>query len=346
MRAREIEAVGLTFELQCPDGLCIVSDRRMWQHVIMNLVENAVKFTMHEFTRSPTGASAARPSSALSLQAPRVTVRVAQEAGDMLRVEVSDTGPGIAAGDQAFIFGKFAQGRRGFGAQGLGSGLGLHLSEKIIQMLGGKLELVSPLQDGRGAMFKFTVPFTLKPRSVPAPAPAPTPKLRSSRVAPAPADDTMEEATLTKRVRVLIVDDDELNCLIMKQSLEVGFRQTHGVAVESKIVHTAEQALELIDSVCEMQGAFDVIILDQHMETAGGVMKGSELVAILRARKGVPGPQLNALRSNGPVLVMASANTEAEDNALYRAQGADIVWTKPYPRSDTLVRQLAPFVLV
>ena len=59
-----------------------------------------------------------------SLQAPRVTVRVAQEAGDMLRVEVSDTGPGIAAGDQAFIFGKFAQGRRGFGAQGLGSGLG------------------------------------------------------------------------------------------------------------------------------------------------------------------------------------------------------------------------------
>ena len=162
----------------------------------------------------------------------------------------------------------------------------------------------------------------------------------------AAADDTMEEATLTKRVRVLIVDDDELNCLIMKQSLEDGFGRTHGVAVESKIVHTAEQALELIDSACQGQRAFDAIILDQHMETAGGVMKGSELVAILRARKGLPGPQPNALRSKDPVLVMASANTEDEDNALYRAKGADIVWTKPYPRSDALVRQLAPFVLV
>ena len=139
---REREA-GLEFDLHCPAELTIVSDRLLWRHVLMNLIGNAVKFTMHDQLCE----HASPPRVAVSIE------RDPHEQG-MLRVKVSDNGPGIEAADQAFIFGTFT-GSPGFRAtQGMSSGLGLHLSAKIVQMLRGKLDLTSPLQTGgRGTSF-------------------------------------------------------------------------------------------------------------------------------------------------------------------------------------------------
>jgi signal transduction histidine kinase len=148
---REREA-GLVFDLHCPAELAIVSDRLLWRHVLMNLIGNAVKFTTHG---RPNGA---RPLSKEVVEAPRVTVRIGHMGTGSVRVEVLDNGPGVAIGDQTKIFGKFAQANRGFLAQGLGSGLGLHLSVKMIQMLRGELKLTSPLQPlGCGASFGKSV---------------------------------------------------------------------------------------------------------------------------------------------------------------------------------------------
>ena len=144
---REREA-GLEFDLRCPAELTIVSDRLLWRHVLMNLIGNAVKFTMHG--RS----DGVRTLATVTVDAPRVTVRIERVDTSSVRVEVLDNGPGVDIGDQATIFGKFAQASRGFKAQGLGSGLGLHLSAKTIQMLRGELKLTSPLQPlGCGASF-------------------------------------------------------------------------------------------------------------------------------------------------------------------------------------------------
>ena len=148
-RARE---AGLRLELQCADELAIVSDRRLWLHVLMNLVGNAVKFTMLEVDGAQ---QSPRP------QHSRVTLRIQRAEAGRVSVEIEDTGPGIAKDQQAAIFGKFVQAGRGFRSQGLGSGLGLHLSAKIVQMLDGELDLTSPLRDGRGARFRFTVPCLL-----------------------------------------------------------------------------------------------------------------------------------------------------------------------------------------
>ena len=145
---REREA-GLVFDLHCPAELAIVSDRLLWRHVLMNLIGNAVKFTLH-------GGSNGMPPLATGVaDAPRVTVRIERAAhSSAVHVEVLDNGPGVDIGDQAKIFGRFAQASRGFNAQGLGSGLGLHLSAKTIEMLRGELKLTSPLQPlGRGASF-------------------------------------------------------------------------------------------------------------------------------------------------------------------------------------------------
>jgi signal transduction histidine kinase len=139
---REREA-GLEFDLRCPAELAIVSDRLLWRHVLMNLIGNAVKFTMHKDLRD-------------HLSPPRVVVRIERgphEQG-VLRVDVGDNGPGIDAADQAFILGKL---------------------DPFVQVLRGKLDLASPLQaDGRGTRFGACASRTLRPPALRHPSdPAP-----------------------------------------------------------------------------------------------------------------------------------------------------------------------------
>jgi hypothetical protein len=73
----------------------------------------------------------------------------------MCRVSVSDNGPGIAASDQPFIFEKFQQGSGG-SEKPVGTGLGLPISRKIIEHLGGRIWVDSP--PGNGATFTFELP--------------------------------------------------------------------------------------------------------------------------------------------------------------------------------------------
>ena len=347
---REREA-GLVFDLHCPAELAIVSDRLLWRHVLMNLIGNAVKFTLHG------GSNSMPPLATGAADAPRVTVRIERAAhSSAVRVEVLDNGPGVDIGDQAKIFGRFAQASRGFNAQGLGSGLGLHLSAKTIQMLRGELKLTSPLQPlGRGASFggssgdsarllcaprrpdmrepsyfadpplcrfpifctEFLVPCKFAER-LPA----------RSTAAIVPLDVSHARALVPAELRILIVEDDELNCLVMKTSLEVGFRIVCGNKVIITITHTVEDALEVIGDTADIE--FDVVVSDQHMDMVGGVLKGSELIEQLVAR--------NFARC--PVLAIASANTEEHEKTAYYASGADIVWPKPYPKNAVLAREI------
>lgn len=103
--------------------------------VVVNLVGNALKFT-------PDGGE-------ITL---RATVRK-----DSVVVEVQDNGPGISVADQARVFEKFAQLNRRDGPGAKGTGLGLPISHKIIQLHGGHLELES--DEGAGCLFRFELPL-------------------------------------------------------------------------------------------------------------------------------------------------------------------------------------------
>jgi two-component system, NtrC family, sensor histidine kinase KinB len=74
----------------------------------------------------------------------------------MLRVEVTDNGPGVAAEDQNVIFEKFVQIADASGSKRPGSGLGLAICRHIVQHHGGSIWVES--DPGRGATFCFTVP--------------------------------------------------------------------------------------------------------------------------------------------------------------------------------------------
>jgi signal transduction histidine kinase len=115
-----------------PELDVVEGDERRIRQVIFNLLSNAVKFT------PPGGA---------------VGVSAAPVDGNV-RVSVADTGPGIAADDQQRIFEEFQQ--TDLGAQREGTGLGLALSKKLIELHGGRIWVDSEL--GKGSTFVFTLP--------------------------------------------------------------------------------------------------------------------------------------------------------------------------------------------
>jgi signal transduction histidine kinase len=124
--------VGLTLEAGAQAGVVEADERRISQ-VVFNLLSNAVKFT-------PAGGN--------------VVVSSIPVNGEV-RVSVSDTGPGIATEDQTRIFEEFQQ--TDIGARQLeGTGLGLALSKRLIELHGGRIWVESEL--GRGSMFTFALP--------------------------------------------------------------------------------------------------------------------------------------------------------------------------------------------
>jgi signal transduction histidine kinase len=116
-----------------PDADVITGDERRIRQVIFNLLSNAVKFT-------PAGGA--------------VDVSAARANGEV-RVSVADTGPGIAAVDHERIFEEFQQTEAGV-EQREGTGLGLALSKRLVELHGGRIWVDSEL--GQGSTFVFTLP--------------------------------------------------------------------------------------------------------------------------------------------------------------------------------------------
>jgi signal transduction histidine kinase len=113
----------------------IRADQRKFKQILLNLLTNAVKFT-------PDGG--------------QVSVH-AQRRADLLAVSVIDTGIGIAVDDQAVVFDEFRQVGRHYTNKQEGTGLGLALSRRFVELHGGTLTLQSVL--GQGSTFTFTLPI-------------------------------------------------------------------------------------------------------------------------------------------------------------------------------------------
>jgi signal transduction histidine kinase len=113
-----------------------IGDERKVKQVLLNLLSNAVKFT-------PEGGQ----------------IRVEAQLNDgSVKISVSDTGVGIASEDQPVIFEEFRQVRISYLQKGEGTGLGLSLSRKFVEMHGGKIWVESAL--GQGSTFIFTLPVS------------------------------------------------------------------------------------------------------------------------------------------------------------------------------------------
>ena len=114
----------------------VVADERKLKQILLNLLSNAVKFT------SDGG---------------RIDV-TARRAGAFAEIAVRDTGIGIAAADQDAVFEEFRQVGRDYTRKQEGTGLGLALTRKFVELHGGTIRLES--EPGRGSTFTFTIPLS------------------------------------------------------------------------------------------------------------------------------------------------------------------------------------------
>ena len=128
---------GLTLDVDLDSGLGnIVADERKFKQILLNLLTNAIKFT-------PEGGT-------ISISAYAVE--------KLLKVTIRDTGIGISAEDQKLVFEEFRQAGSKDGQVTEGTGLGLTLTKKFVEMHGGEISVESEI--GKGSSFRFSLPLT------------------------------------------------------------------------------------------------------------------------------------------------------------------------------------------
>jgi signal transduction histidine kinase len=123
---------GHRMKVEVPDGLVVDADADAFNHVLVNLLTNAVKF-------SPAGS---------------VVVVGAHRTGDEVVVSVADEGAGVAPEEKDRIFDRFYQSRNGGHARG--TGIGLTIAQRFTAQHGGRIWVDS--EPGQGATFSFTMP--------------------------------------------------------------------------------------------------------------------------------------------------------------------------------------------
>jgi len=129
---------GLEFVTEVPEGITLFSDKRRMKQVLMNLGSNAVKFTDQGSVK--------------------IAARISGD--DNLEVRVIDTGAGVKKEDLDRLFQPFQQVDISLTKKHEGTGLGLYLTKKLTDLLGGAISAKS--EYGRGSEFTFTMPLRYK----------------------------------------------------------------------------------------------------------------------------------------------------------------------------------------
>jgi PAS domain S-box-containing protein len=215
-------------------------DSNRLRQVIINLIGNAIKFT-HE------------GEVVLKVQLDAI------EGGDrILQFIVSDTGIGISVEKQALIFEPFSQADTSTTRKYGGTGLGLTISSRLVEMMGGRIWVESLV--GRGTQFHFTI-----------------------RLAVVDARDIditkIASPELLRNVKVLVVDDNRTNLRILEGMLKRW--EMHPTSVDS-----GEEALAQLSAARGAGEPFGLILTDMHMPK----MDGFSLVESIRRR-----PELSTL---------------------------------------------------
>ncbi|HUP70837.1 MAG TPA: response regulator [Acidimicrobiales bacterium] len=220
-----------------------------------------------------------------------VVVRVCAPAeGDALvRFEVTDSGIGITEAAARIIFDSFSQADASTTRRFGGTGLGLAISKQLVSLMGGEIGLTS--EPGRGSTFWFTVSLE---RAVPPTTQQPPPRAN------------------LQDLKMLVVDDNATNRLILQQSLAAW-----GVTVETAADGRA--ALSALKEAVFVGSPFDVAILDFHMPGMDGIQLAREIEQF----DGMPKPRLALLTSAA----------ERGDAQTARQAGIDAYLTKPVRQS-------------
>jgi len=268
------------------------------RQVLSNLVGNAVKFT-------------ARGSIAVRIARTQVG-----EAGDVLRIEVVDSGIGIPAERLDRLFNAFSQVDASTARRYGGTGLGLAICHQIATQMGGRLDVSSIV----GVGTTFTWRQTLERLPEGSSSETGSHHAVTTRMPAGTGIGAMSAGGAYAGRRLLLVDDNEIN-----RELALGMLEVYGVEVDC--AENGLQALALLE-----RGAYDLVLMDCHMPELDGYGATGEW----RAREARSGARRT------PIIALTAAAMPG-DREKCESAGMDDYVTKPFNRAmldATLARWL------
>jgi PAS domain S-box-containing protein len=222
LRAHQ-KGLELAFEIEpnVPDAL--IGDPGRVRQIILNLVGNAIKFT--------------------ELGEVVLSVQSLTHVGDelQLRFTVTDTGIGISPDKQAAIFEAFKQADGSMTRKYGGTGLGLTISSRLVELMGGRIWVESEL--GEGSRFHFTANFKVQ-------------RVAARTVVP-------RDPTTLRDMRVLVVDDNATNRQILVKMLD-------GWHMISTVAESGAKAMVTLTEAKGIGRTFPLILLDAQMPEMDG----------------------------------------------------------------------------
>ena len=223
-------------------------DAIRYRQILLNILGNAIKFTS-------TG------SVSLELGVHRQTSDF-----DLIRVRIRDTGAGMPADQIPYLFGEFTQLDGSSNRRHQGTGLGLAITEKLVNLMQGKIEVSSKI--GVGTTFDIYLPI---PRSTESPL----------------DEGTGDEAggELPTNLKILIAEDNAMNQFVAQKILE-GLHQRVFIANDGK------EAL----AMCSRE-RFDVIFMDMQMPNLSGP-EATEAIRALESKRNQDRVPILALTAN------------------------------------------------
>ncbi len=222
--ALKTDAKGLELACQIDQDVpeVLIGDPSRLRQIILNLIGNAIKFTDHG----------------------EIVLRIKRDQekpiDGQLVISVQDSGIGIPADKLKSIFASFTQVDSSTTRKYGGTGLGLTISRKLVDMMGGQIWVDS--EQGKGSCFSFTARFGVARQSV--------------------RNSALPKVEL-KGKRVLIVDDNETNRLILRQILK-----NHQAQVTE--AEDGEKALECFNQALAKKQGYDLILMDCRMPGMDG----------------------------------------------------------------------------
>lgn len=267
----------LTFEQSNDLPQFVTADEGKLRQVLINLLDNAIKFTQ-------SGGVVLRVSST-----PQTQAKI------MLHFEVEDTGPGIPEDEVSKLFEIFTQGKVGQNAVD-GVGLGLPISQQLVNLMGG--EITARVALPKGTIFQFDIPASLDP----SPKNGLPPVLKVNSLA---SDQTY--------FRILIADDEPISRKLLNKLLtSLGFQIREAT--------NGKEAVELWESWHP-----HFIWMDMQMP----VMNGCEATRKIRQKS----QETNA---SSPTIVALTASALAKDREQSLGAGCDDFVSKPFRREELL----------
>ena len=265
------------------EGRIIHIDGQYLELILNNLLSNAFKYT-------ETG---------------EITISASEQDGN-LSISVSDTGRGIAEGEQEKIFERFYQ----TDSQHIGSGIGLSLVQRLVELHHGQIKLQS--EPGQGSIFTVTLPLSLSaysPEEIGSSEPTEAHSINSPDmyiIESEKQEDESGEISEKKRGKILIAEDNDEVRTYMKNGLSKIF--------DIKLAKNGEEALQMLK-----EDLPDLVVTDMMMP----VMDGKKLCMNIKQ---------NISTSHIPV-IMLSAKTDSKDEFDALKSGADDFMPKPFSMS-------------